>query len=163
MFESSVMRQEGRDGMTELQLHAARPSTLDAVTLYRILQLRTNVFVVEQQCPYPELDGRDLEPDAEWLWATEDGELLATMRVLRQPDGTVRIGRVATEQRARSRGIAARLVEFALQRLGNRVVVLDSQSPLEGWYQRFGFVRCGEEYVEDGIPHVPMCRAAQRV
>ena len=85
------------------------------------------------------------------------------MRVLRQPDGAVRIGRVATEQRARSRGIAARLVEFALQRLGDRVVVLDSQSPLEGWYQRFGFVRCGEEYVEDGIPHVPMCRAAQPV
>ena len=149
--------------MTELQLHAARPSTLDAVTLYRILQLRTKVFVVEQQCPYPELDGRDLEPDAEWLWATEDGELLATMRLLGQPDGVVRIGRVATTQRARSRGIAAQLVEFALQRLGNRDVVLDSQSPLEGWYQRFGFVRCGEEYVEDGIPHVPMRRAAQPV
>jgi ElaA protein len=147
--------------MTDLQLHAARPSTLDAVTLYRILQLRTNVFVVEQQCPYPELDGRDLEPDAEWLWATEEGELLATMRVLRQPDGALRIGRVATEQRARSRGIAARLVQFALQRAGSSEVVLDSQSPLEGWYQRFGFVRCGEEYVEDSIPHVPMRRPAQ--
>lgn len=147
--------------MSELQLHAARPSTLDAVTLYRILQLRTNVFVVEQQCPYPELDGRDLEPDAEWLWATEDGELLATMRMLRQPDGAVRIGRVATEPRARSRGIAARLVEFALQRSGDREVVLDSQAPLEAWYQRFGFLRCGDEYVEDGIPHVPMRRPAQ--
>jgi ElaA protein len=149
--------------MSELRLHAAQPSTLDAVTLYRILQLRTNVFVVEQQCPYPELDGRDLEPDAEWLWATEDGELLATMRVLRQPDGAVRIGRVATEPRARSRGIAARLVEFALQRSGDHDVVLDSQSPLEAWYQRFGFRRCGDEYVEDGIPHVPMRRPAQPV
>lgn len=144
--------------MSELQLHAARPSTLDAVTLYRILRLRTNVFVVEQRCPYPELDGRDLEPDAEWLWATEDGTLLATLRMLREPAGTVRIGRVATAPGARSRGVAGRLMEFALQRLGNHDVVLDSQSPLEGWYQRFGFIRCGEEYVEDGIPHVPMRR-----
>lgn len=144
--------------MSELQLHAARPSTLDAVTLYRILRLRTNVFVVEQRCPYPELDGRDLEPDAEWLWATEDGTLLATLRMLREPAGTVRIGRVATDPGARSRGVAGRLMEFALQRLGNHDVVLDSQSPLEGWYQRFGFIRCGEEYVEDGIPHVPMRR-----
>lgn len=147
--------------MTELQLHAGRPSALDAVTVYQILQLRTNVFVVEQRCPYPELDGRDLEPDAEWLWATEDGQLLATLRMLREPAGTVRIGRVATDPLARSRGIAGRLVEFALQRIGNRAVVLDAQSPLADWYRRFGFVQCGEEFVEDGIPHVPMRRAAQ--
>ena len=150
--------------MAELRLHAARPSTLDPVTLYRILQLRTNVFVVEQRCPYPELDGRDLEPQAEWLWATEDGTLLATLRMLREPDGTVRIGRVATDPGARSRGIAGRLVEFALQRLGDTgEVVLDAQTPLAGWYRRFGFVQCGEEFVEDGIPHVPMRRAGQSV
>ncbi len=141
-----------------MNLHAGRPSTLDAVTLYRILQLRVAVFVVEQRCPYPELDGRDLEPDAQWLWATEDGTLLATLRMLREPDGTIRIGRVATDPAARSRGVAGRLVEFALQRLGDAVAVLDAQSPLAGWYQRFGFVQCGEEFVEDGIPHVPMRR-----
>jgi len=150
--------------MSELQLHAGQPSALDAVTAYRILQLRTNVFVVEQRCPYPELDGRDLEPDAQWLWATEDGALLATLRMLREPDGTVRIGRVATAPVARSRGIAGRLMDFALQRLGNHAeVVLDAQSPLAGWYQRFGFVPCGAEFVEDGIPHVPMRRPAQPV
>jgi ElaA protein len=148
--------------MSEPQLHAAHPSTLDAETLYRILQLRTAVFVVEQQCPYPELDGRDLEPDAEWLWATEDGRLLATMRTLREPDGTVRIGRVATDPAARSRGIAGRLMTYALDRLTGAVdVVLDAQSPLEGWYQRFDFRRSGEEFVEDGIPHVPMRRAGR--
>jgi len=147
--------------MAELQLHVARPSTLDAQTLYRILQLRTAVFVVEQRCPYPELDGRDLEPTAEWLWATEEDRLLATLRTLAEPDGTVRIGRVATDPAARSRGIAGRLVAFALDRLGDTVeVVLDAQSPLEGWYRRFGFRRSGPEFVEDGIPHVPMRRAA---
>ena len=150
-----------RDEAAELELHAGHPRSLDPETLYRILQLRVTVFVVEQRCPYPELDGRDLEPETEWLWATEDGELLATMRLLREPDGTVRIGRVATEQAARSRGIARRLVEFSLQRLGDSVeVVLDAQSPLEGWYQRFGFSRCGAEFVEDGIGHVPMRRVS---
>ena len=144
-----------------ITLCAAHPGTLDAETMYRILQLRVAVFVVEQQCPYPELDGRDLEPDTEWLWATEHGRLAATMRLLREPDGAVRIGRVATEQAVRSKGIAGRLVEFALQRLGDSAeIVLDAQSPLEGWYQRFGFVRCGPEFVEDGIPHVPMRRPA---
>ncbi|HEU5270645.1 MAG TPA: GNAT family N-acetyltransferase [Jatrophihabitans sp.] len=148
--------------MAELRLHAAHPRDLDPETLYRILQLRTMVFVVEQRCPYPELDGRDLEPAAEWLWATEDGQLLATMRLLREPDETVRIGRVATAQPARSRGVAGRLVAFALQRLGDSVeVVLDAQSPLEAWYERFGFGRCGAEFVEDGIPHVPMRRPGQ--
>jgi ElaA protein len=147
--------------MAEPRLHAAHPGTLDAATLYRILQLRVAVFVVEQHCPYPELDGRDLEPGAEWLWAGQDGTVLATLRMLREPDGTVRIGRVATDPAARSRGLAGRLMEFALDRLGGTVdVVLDAQSPLAGWYQRFGFRRSGADYVEDGIPHVPMRRAA---
>jgi ElaA protein len=134
--------------MSELRLHAGRPSTLDAVTLYRILRLRVDVFVVEQRCPYPELDGRDLDPDAEWLWAEEDDRVLGTLRMLREPDGTVRIGRVATDPAARSRGVAGRLMEFALQRLGKAEAVLDAQSPLEGWYQRFGFVRSGARGID---------------
>jgi ElaA protein len=147
--------------MSEPQLHAGHPGTLDAATLYRILQLRVAVFVVEQRCPYPELDGRDLEPGAEWLWASQDGTVLATLRMLREPDGTVRIGRVATDPAARSGGVAGRLMALALERLAGTVdVVLDAQSPLEGWYRRFGFRRSGPEYVEDGIPHVPMRRVA---
>ena len=145
--------------MSDLRLRQARFAELSPFEVYGLCRLRVDVFVVEQECPYPELDGRDLEPGTEWLWATEDGRLAATIRLLREPDGTVRIGRVATEQAARSKGIAGRLVEFALQRLGDSAeVVLDAQSPLEGWYQRFGFVRCGAEFVEDGIPHVPMRR-----
>jgi ElaA protein len=148
--------------MSELELHAGHPGSLDAETLYRNLQLRSAIFVVEQRCPYQDLDGRDLEPAAEWLWATEDGRLLATLRTLREPDGTVRIGRVATDPAARSRGIAGRLMEFALHRLGDSVhIVLDAQSYLESWYQRYGFRRCGEEFVEDGIPHVPMRRSGR--
>jgi ElaA protein len=131
---------------------------LDAVTLYKILQLRTDVFVVEQECPYRELDGRDLEPDARQLWVADDDQVVATLRLLRDPDGTARIGRVATAKAARKGGLAALLMDHALELAGEREVVLDAQSYLADWYARFGFVRAGEEYLDDGIPHVPMRR-----
>ncbi|WP_375484701.1 GNAT family N-acetyltransferase [uncultured Jatrophihabitans sp.] len=132
---------------------------LDPTTLYRILALRTDVFVVEQDCVYADLDGRDLEPGARQLWLERDGAVLATLRLLDDPDGTARIGRVATAKRARGQGLAARLMQRALELAGERAVLLDAQSYLEQWYARFGFVRDGEEFVEDGIPHVPMRRA----
>jgi len=128
---------------------------LDAVTLYKILKLRVDVFVVEQQCAYAELDDRDLEPGARQLWVEAAGEVIATLRVL--DDGVaLRIGRVATAPSARSGGHAGRLMERALELAGDRDVVLDAQSYLQGWYERFGFVRSGDEFIEDGIPHIPM-------
>ena len=130
---------------------------LDPVTLYRILQLRVDVFVVEQQCPYRELDGRDLEPDAMQLWIEDErGEIGATLRLIRDPDGAARIGRVATAPPARGTGLAALLMRRALELAGDAEVVLDAQSYLYDWYARFGFERAGADYVEDGIPHVPM-------
>ena len=142
-------------------VHDARLARIDPETLYRLLRLRTDVFVVEQECAYAELDGRDLEPDARQLWIERaDGEVVATLRVLRDPDGTARIGRVATAASARGEGLAAQLMTRALELAGDGEVVLDAQTYLEGWYTRFGFVRSGADYVEDGIPHVPMRRAA---
>jgi ElaA protein len=139
----------------------AATGELDAITLYKILRLRTDVFVVEQQCPYPELDGRDLEPDARQLWIADDGEVVATLRMLRDADGTARIGRVATSEGARGKGLAAVLMNRALELAGRADVVLDAQTYLEDWYARFGFVREGADYLEDGIPHVPMRRHLQ--
>lgn len=147
----------------DVTLHQARPLDLDALTLYRILQLRVDVFVVEQQCAYPELDGRDLEPDALWLWASppDAATVLATLRVLRDADGTARIGRVATAVAGRSGGVASQLMRGALAAIdaaGAPGTVLEAQSHLAGWYARFGFAAAGEEYVEDGIAHIPMRR-----
>lgn len=136
-------------------VHAAAARDLDPVTLYNILRLRTDVFVVEQRCAYPELDGRDLEPGARQLWIEQDGAVLATLRLLTDPDGTSRIGRVSTAVTARGAGLAAALMRRALE-LADGTVVLDAQAYLQGWYARFGFIPTGEEYVEDGIPHVPM-------
>lgn len=139
-------------------LHSGSPQELTLVEAYPILRLRVDVFVVEQECAYPELDGRDMEPTTVWLWATdESGTVLATLRVLRDPDGSARIGRVATAASARSSGIATQLMRFALDSISpERAILLDAQSYLQGWYERFGFTRTGGEYLEDGIPHVPM-------
>jgi ElaA protein len=136
---------------------------MDAVTLYRLLELRVAVFVVEQAAAYPDLDGRDVEDGAELLWAEEDGAVLGTARVLRDP-GTMRIGRVATAPAARSRGVASALMRLAVERCAEREpglpIVLDAQEHLAGWYARFGFAISGAGFVEDDIPHVPMTRPA---
>ncbi len=153
----------GRLGkVDEMQLRAERLVDIDPIALYRILKLRVDVFVVEQDCAYPELDGRDAEPHAIQLWAEEDGSVLATLRLLRDDDQTRRIGRVATAVEARSRGLARLLMDEALRLAEGSDVVLDAQSQLEAWYGRFGFERSGPEFVEDDIPHVPMHRRALR-
>ena len=153
-------------GGNPIELRLGRPVALDPVTFYEVLRLRVDVFVVEQACPYPELDGRDLEPGCSWVWAVRDGRIVGTLRLLIEdtPDaGTVRIGRVATAAAVRSSGVAGRMMEFALERSAGRTVLLDAQSYLQGWYERFGFRACGAEFVEDGIPHVPMRRDAAPV
>jgi ElaA protein len=130
---------------------------LDALTAYRLWALRSAVFVVEQDCPYLDLDGRDLEPLTRHLWVEQDGGPVATLRLL--DDGeALRIGRVATAASARGRGLAGSLVRAALDVAGERAVVLDAQSHLVDWYAAFGFAPSGRGFVEDGIPHVPMRR-----
>ncbi len=144
-----------------MTVHDAALAELDPVTLYRILALRTDVFVVEQACPYPELDARDLEPGTRQLWIERDGEVVATLRLLRDPGGHARIGRVATRSDLRGAGLAAELMRRALDLAGPTDVVLDAQAYLFDWYARLGFRRDGEDYLDDGIPHVPMRRHLQ--
>lgn len=133
-------------------------AAVPAATLYRILQLRSAVFVVEQACVFLEADGRDLEPSCRLLWI-EDGsasDVVATARVL--DDGDVRrIGRIVTATGHRRRGLAGRLVDHFLTTYEGPWV-LDAQAHLAPWYADFGFEVAGDEYLDDGIPHVPMWR-----
>ncbi len=145
-------------GSTDVEVREARLAELEPRTLYAILALRSEIFVVEQECVYLDLDGRDLEPAARQVWAEQDGHILATLRVLEDPDGTVRIGRVATRRDMRGGGLAALLMNRALALAGARAVVLNAQTYLLDWYAGFGFVRDGADYLDDGIPHVPMRR-----
>lgn len=128
--------------------------------LYELLRLRCDVFVVEQACAYPELDGRDREPGTTHHWIADEhdpGSIAAYLRTLTEPDGTIRIGRVATAPSARGQGLAALLVEHVGAGTPGPIV-LDAQSYLVDWYERLGYVVAGPEFVEDGIPHVPMRR-----
>ena len=140
-------------------IHHAPLDRTDPVTLYRIMMLRTAVFVHEQGVvSEPELDGRDLEPTTTLFWAEQGGEVVATLRVLADgDDGTVHIGRVATAARARGHGVAGALLGAALATCPGDVAI-SAQAYLESWYGRFGFLRTGPNFLEAGIDHVPMLR-----
>ena len=128
---------------------------LDPYAVYGICKLRQDVFVVEQQCPYPDLDARDVEPETRHVLLMIDDALLGYARVL-DDQRFWRIGRVLLAPDARGRGWADPLMETALSVAKGRDVVLDAQSPLAGWYATFGFEVDGPEFLEDGIAHLPM-------
>jgi ElaA protein len=145
-------------GVHPLEFHAAAFADLDARTLYDLLRLRCDVFVVEQECAYPDIDGRDTEPHTRHLWLARDGAPVAYLRILAEAGGVARIGRVAVAKEARGEGLAGLLMDEALALVGDRSCVLEAQSYLVAFYARYGFAVTGPEYVDDGIPHVPMRR-----
>ena len=129
---------------------------LPPLMAYAVWKLRQDVFVVEQACPYGDLDSRDIEPGTRHVVLESDArELMGYARVL---DDTTswRIGRVVLAKDARGRGLADELMAAALEVSPDRDVVIDAQVPLAGWYTTFGFVVDGAEFLEDGILHVPM-------
>jgi ElaA protein len=139
------------------ELRSATFRDLDTTTLYAILKLRADVFVVEQECVYLDHDGRDDEPGTRHVWFARDQEIRAYVRILDDGDEQ-RIGRVVTAKSARGAGLAGRLIEKALEIIGNRPSVMDAQAHLVNFYARYGFEPTGPEFLEDGIPHVPMRR-----
>jgi ElaA protein len=140
-----------------LTVHSSSPDEIDVPTLYALLRLRSEVFVVEQRSAYLDLDGRDLDPGTLHCWIDDAGEPVAYLRLLVDDDGAHRISRVATAAPARGRGLGARLVTHALERSG-RPVVLAAQAYLVDWYAGFGFEVDGEPFTYEGedIVHVPM-------
>lgn len=141
------------------EVHRATFAELSPQTLYGILRLRSEVFVVEQQCAFLDLDDRDHELDAEHLWTSDEAGVTATLRLLDEGGSTWSMGRVVARADMRSRGVAAHLVSVGLDRvrdLGATTVQIGAQAHLRDWYARFGFTQSGPEYLEDSIPHLPM-------
>ncbi len=157
----------------------AKFDTLTGHQVHDLLRLRQEVFVVEQTCPYPDIDGRD--PAAEHLLAfdpTRKGSAL--IGVLRLLDGAVAphgsplptlfspeatsIGRVVVSPDYRGVKLGAMLLAEAIRQIettrGAHIMQLSAQAHLEGFYGRFGFVAVGEAHLEDGIPHIDMRRPA---
>jgi ElaA protein len=142
-------------------VHRAWAADLDARMLYELLRLRVDVFVVEQACPYGELDGRDLEDRARHYWLGGPGgreQVLGCLRLLKEPGGEYHIGRLCTARSARGRGLGVRLLEAALGEVGDGICVLDAQKHLADFYRHYGFVASGPDYDWDGVVHVPMRR-----
>lgn len=125
-----------------------------------LLQLRINVFVVEQNCPYPELDGKD--PDAIHVMGMIGKRVVATARIL--PAGLsypeVSIGRVTTAGDFRGQGLGRILMEVCLlavrDEFGKVPVRISAQTYLKQFYEDLGFTDTGKSYLEDGIPHLEM-------
>ena len=129
--------------------------------LYHLLELRSQVFIVEQNCVYHDIDGKD--PSAIHLLGYLKNKLIAYSRILR-PDaiGTkhVKIGRVVTHKKNRGNGVGYTLVkksiDFCRDNFGNKIIKISAQVHLKNFYTKCGFTERGKTYLEDGIPHCAM-------
>lgn len=130
--------------------------------LYEIIKARVDVFVVEQDCPYHDLDGYDQQ--AIHIWAEEDQNVLAYCRIfnkgIKYPETS--IGRVLTTEKARGKSLGKQLIQYAVETIENRFhiseVRISAQDYLLRFYSGFGFEDTGKKYLEDNIPHTEMFR-----
>ncbi len=128
--------------------------------LYNVLKARINVFVVEQNCPYPDLD--DYDQKAVHIWAEQDGEVLANCRIfdkgIKYTEAS--IGRVLTTEKARGKNLGKQLIAYAMETIESRFrtgeIRISAQDYLLKFYGEFGFEDTGKKYLEDDIPHTEM-------
>ena len=130
--------------------------------LYDILQLRNEVFIVEQNCPYQDLDNKDLK--ATHLMSMKENNLLAYSRLL-APGISYRessIGRIVTSPSVRKTGMGKRLMEESIRQIENLfhsgTIRIGAQLYLKKFYESFGFIQQSDAYLEDNIPHIIMLR-----
>ena len=130
---------------------------------FELLHLRVAVFVVEQYCPYQEVDEKDRQ-SFHLYGRAENGEIVAVTRVL--PKGVsfpeISIGRVALKKEYRGQGIADTLMietfNFIETELGKQPIRISAQKYLLNYYNKHGFIQVGDDYLEDNIPHIEMLK-----
>lgn len=147
--------------MKELDWSIKTFNELSLMEFHDIIKLRVDVFVVEQDCPYPDID--ELDPPSHHVQGKDaDGKLLAYARIIpaTEKDPHVHVGRVVTAQHERGTGLGHELMSrtmlYQLDRFPNEDIALAAQSHLTGYYAKHGFMVIGEEYPLDGIPHRDM-------
>lgn len=136
---------------------------LTTIELYKLIALRTEVFVVEQNCPYQECDGKDLF--ANHVLGFDANEIVACARILpvgvSYSDGAS-IGRVVVDKAYRMHGVGIDLMNSSLQfcdaKYPKNNVIISAQQYLVAFYEKFGFIKKGTPYLEDGIPHIQMVK-----
>ncbi len=138
---------------------------LTAVQLYAILQLRSAVFVVEQDCVYQDIDGKDKK--ALHVIGYKNNEVVAYTRIFRAGDyfDIASIGRVVVKDTEREHGYGNAIMEASITaltvRFGTQNIKLSAQTYLKKFYNTLGFIASGEEYLEDGIPHIAMIKYSE--
>ena len=141
-----------------LELHRKSFRELTVDELYELLRARSEVFVVEQDCVYQDMDGDD--QSSIHLWLTEGGKLVALCRVC--PAGThmdeVSIGRVITTERGKGYGKRIMLegIKAAREHFGAKRIDLEAQEYARGFYEQVGFRQSSDPFILDGIPHIKM-------
>ncbi len=140
--------------------------TLDE--FFEIASLRTTVFFLEQRIDEEELDARDREESTQHLWIPDAQGVASYLRVIENAvpaegdrDARRLIGRVVTRPDRRGEGLSSLLLARVIERFGHEPMALHSQSYVQPLYARFGFEPYGEEYLEAGLPHRAMYRAAR--
>lgn len=139
----------------EIHFRVVPFSLLSTLDLYELLRLRAEVFVVEQNCVYQDLDG--IDPNATHVLGRLNGELVAVCRWFAHPRGMA-LGRIVTKGSVRRLGVGRALMNEAMKWLAGATVVMHAQAYLRDFYASYGFVVEGEGFLEDGIPHVLMVR-----
>lgn len=124
--------------------------------LYEILKVRGAIFVVEQKCAYQDIDG--LDEASLHLFYEDGGQVQAYLRAFEKEPGVVQMGRVLTLRHGE--GLGGRLLHEGILVIKEQFhpgkIVIEAQCYATGYYEKAGFQRCSEEFLEDGIPHVRM-------
>ena len=139
-----------------MQTHIQKFTQLSTQELYQIYKLRVDVFVVEQQCPYHEIDDIDLESYHIYL-QNDNSKILAYCRLYKIED-TFHIGRVIASERGKGYGaqIMKAALEFAAQTLHADTIIIEAQTYAKNFYEKIGFIQTSEPFDEDGIEHMQM-------
>lgn len=124
--------------------------------LYEILKARAEVFMLEQGIICQDMDDLDYKSQHFFLW--ENGKVCAYMRAFYKSENDVRVGRVLAINKRQ--GVGSRLMKNALGYIKNNMpcdkISLNSQTQAVGFYEKFGFERFGDEFMEEGVPHIRM-------
>lgn len=141
-----------------MELYVKRFDELGVYDLYEILKLRCDVFIVEQECHYEDIDGKDEK--AMHVYLKDNNEIVAYLRVLDKGAvfEEVAIGRVIAKRRRMGLGtmILKEGIKVAKEYFNADRIKIEAQVYAKSLYEKLGFRVCGEEFLEDGIPHVPM-------
>jgi ElaA protein len=138
----------------DVSYFCATLAELSAERLYRLLALRSQVFVVARQRARHEPDGLDILPETLHVWGERDGMPVATLRLTQEPSGILRLGRLCTATAERRRGYASTLVEHAVTLAAGRPIIADVFVRTAPWFEHRGFAAAGGRSVVDGEPHL---------